>query len=273
MKKNSLNNPNRKGVAGVLADLRAGFAKGELWRHFAWDEIQNRYRRSALGIAWIGLSFLFFVVVIVLFFRGMSRADPGYFMMYVAIGFAAFNFLIGNVTDGCEVFRTSATWIKSTPLPYSVHIYKSISRSVFTFGIQFSLTLIVITIAGWRPHPGALMAIPALLIFLLNAVWIQLLFGLFATRFRDISHLISTITRLLFFTTPILWTMEQRTGLVRKIALYNPLTHYIEIFRAPIMNITPLEQSWPIVLGLTLIGSVVTVFCASVMLKRLPFWL
>ncbi len=263
----------RVGVKGVFYDLYHGFKMGPLWQNFALDEIQNRYRRSVLGLAWIGVSYLFFVLVIVLFFRGLSAADPLMFLVHVSIGFTAFTFMVGNITDGCDVYRSATAWIKSTSLPYSIYIYKSIFRSIFTFVIQIILAFAVIFIAGWRPQIGALMALPALLVYLVNAIWIQMLFGLFATRYRDISHLVSTVTRLLFFATPILWTLGQRGGMVQKIAYINPMTHYIEIFRAPIMGTPIIPHSWIIVIGLTLFGWAITIIASSFMSKRLPFWI
>lgn len=273
MVKSSFSASERKGVSGVLSDLYHGFLMGHVWRHFAWDEIQNRYRRSALGIAWIGLSYLFFICVIVLFFRGLGSDKSESYSFHVAVGFAAFNFIIGNINDGCDVFRTATTWIKSSPIPYSIYIYKSIARSIFTFIIQFSLALVVIIVLGWRPTLGALMIFPAFLIFLVNAVSIQLIFGLFATRFNDVVHLTATVTRIAFFATPIIWQIEERAGLTRTAAIVNPLTHYVEIFRAPLLGTPMLDHSWLIVLGFTFIGWIVAIIASVFMLRRLPFWL
>jgi len=264
---------SRKGAGAVLRDLRTGLDHGPLWRSFAWDEIQNRYRRSIVGIAWIGLSYLFFVVVIVVFFRGLAGADTQFYLYHVAVGYAAFTFMMGNITDGCEVFRTARTWIKSTSLPYSIYIYKSISRSLFTFALHLIAGLLVMVFFGWQPSASIILTVPALIIFVINALWVQLLFGLLATRFNDIVHLVGTVTRVLIFTTPIIWTIDQRTGLVRDLAMINPLTHFIEIFRAPLTGATMMPESWPIVLGITALGWVAAILAASAMTRRLPFWL
>ncbi len=260
------------GPLAVLVDLRDGLAMGPVWRAFAWDEIQNRYRRSTLGLAWIMISHLIFVGAISIFFGGFSTAGMAGFTIYVAVGFAVFTFIIGNFVDGCDVFRSSASWIKSTSMPYSIYIYKSIARSLFPFAVQLASSLVIMVALGWRPTWTALMAIPALAIFLLNAVWIQLFFGLLAARWRDISHLVSALTRVLFFTTPILWVYEERAGLVKRFADINPLTHFLSIFRAPLLNTEPSPVSWPIVIGWTIFGWVLACAAASVMRRRLPFW-
>lgn len=263
---------SRSGPAAVIADLWEGWRAGPIWRAFAWDEIQHRYRRSALGLAWIVISYLVFVGAISLFFGGFSSMGGAGFTSYAAVGYAAFTFLVGNVTDGCQVFRVSATWIKSSSLPYSVYVYKSIARSLFPFAIQVAVSFAVMAAMGWRPHWGALMAAPALVLYLVNAVWVQLFFGLVAARWRDISHLTAAITRVLFFLTPILWVYDERTGVTKRIAELNPFTHFLEIFRAPILGQPLPADSWLFALAWTAAGWALAITAASFMRRRLPFW-
>ncbi|WP_203293876.1 ABC transporter permease [Maricaulis parjimensis] len=260
------------GIASAVEDLWEGLKRGSIWRAFAWDEIQHRYRRSTLGLAWIVISYVIFVLAITLFFSGFSSMQSGGFVAYVAVGYAVFGFLIGNVTDGCVVFSGASTWIKSSSLPYSIYIYKSIARSFFPFIIQIATALVIMAFFGWRPHWSGLLAVPALAVFLLNAIWIQLFFGLIAARWRDVAHLVGALTRVLFFTTPILWVFEERTGIVRQVASINPLTHFLRIFRAPVLgDVVPLE-SWYHVASWTVGGWVVAIFLASIMRRRLPLW-
>lgn len=261
------------GPVAVLRDLRQGWAMGAVWRAFAWDEIQNRYRRSVLGIAWIAISYVVFILAISIFFGGFSNLDQTRFIFYVATGYAAYNFLIGNVTDGCQVFRTSSTWIKSTPLPYSIYVYKGISRGILPFLIQFVVALVFMLMMDWRPSWKFLLVAPALGIYLVNAVSIQIFFGLIATRWRDIAHLVTAITRILFFLTPIIWVYGERGGAVRIISNLNPFTYYIDIFRAPILNEPFITNAWWVVIAWTIVGWIVAIAAASVMRRRLPFWL
>lgn len=263
---------SQTGPFAILRDLRDGFRHGPIWRVFAWDEIENRYRRSMLGVAWIGISYAFFVVVIVLFFRGFAAKGTNYYINHVAVGYAAFMFLMSNVTDGCHVFKASATWIKSASLPYSVYVFKGLARAFFPFVIHFGVAIIIMLIYGWRPSWSALLAAPALFVYLINAVWVQYLLGLIAARWQDVIHLIATITRLLFFATPIIWVYSETSGMRRVLADFNPFTHFVEIFRAPLIGDPIIDISWPIVLGCTAVGWIVTIIAGGYMRRRLPFW-
>ena len=244
-----------------------------VWQSFAWDEIQNRYRRSKIGLAWIALSFFIFVFAIGLFFNGFASRSATDFLYYVALGFACFSFLVGNLVDGAAVFKTSANWIKSSTPPYSIYVFKSVARSIFPFLIQIICALLIMLFTGWRPSFTLFWCLPALAVYVINAIWIQIFMGLIAARWQDVSHLVSAITRLLFFTTPIVWVFEERSGLVLLVANLNPLTHFLDILRSPMLGVPPSLTSWLVVSGLTIAGWGATVFAAGRMMRRLPFWI
>jgi ABC-type polysaccharide/polyol phosphate export permease len=262
-----------RGLGGFFSDLAAGLSMVDLWRTFAWDEIQQRYRRSMLGVIWIVIAYAVFVTGVSLFFSGFAGTEPIYFVLYVGIGYTAFTFLSGNIVDGCQVFTGSATWIKSLALPYSVHVYRSLFRSIFTMALQLIVVVPILIYSGWRPTTLTLMILPALAIYLITAVPVQYFFGLLAARFRDVNHLVTSITRLLIFVTPILWMREGLTGLRARVADFNPLTHYIEIFRSPLLGAEPRVSSWIIVLSLTALAWVAAAVTASLMRRRLPYWI
>lgn len=193
--------------------------------------------------------------------------------MHVAIGYAAFTFIAGNITDGCTVFTGARVWIQSIALPHSIHIYRSICRSIFTFALQFIVAAIIIVAAGWRPSLINLMVLPAIAVLLLNAVAIQYLMGLISARYRDITHLVNSITRLLIFVTPILWIRSDLDTTRSNFADFNPVAHYVEIFRAPLMGLEPRPLSWIVVGVMTALVWIAAAVMASRMRRRLAYWL
>jgi ABC-type polysaccharide/polyol phosphate export permease len=256
----------------VLSDLAAGLKRHEVWRAFAWDETQQRYRRSVFGVAWIALSYVAFVAAIAVFFGAFSGMEGREFVFYVAIGFAAFVFLIGNIIDGCAVFRGSANWIKSSALPYSIYVYKSIARSSFTFALDLCVAFLGMLALGWRPALAALWAAPALVLYFVNAVWIQWFFGMAAARFPDISHLTGALSRMLIFATPVLWVYDRTSGAARMGADLNPLTHLLEIFRKPLLTGEVPLESWRFALLFTAAGWTAMLLVGGFARRRIPFW-
>jgi ABC-2 type transport system permease protein len=262
-----------RSISGFFADLGAGLRMTDLWRTFAWDEMQQRYRRSILGVAWIVIAYGVFVAGVSVIFSAFTRQDGSFFVMHVAIGYAAFNFIVGNITDGCTVFTGARVWVHSIALPHSIHVYRSICRSIFIFGLQFLMAALIVLAIGWRPSLVNLWVLPAILVFLLNAVAIQYLMGLISARYRDVTHLVSSVTRLLLFVTPILWTRFDLRGVRSDLMDFNPIAHYVEIFRAPLMNMEPRPLSWVVVIVMTILVWVAAAVVASRVRQRLAYWL
>ena len=259
----------------ALTDLYDGASRIHLWLAFASDEIQQRYRRSKLGLAWIVISYLIFVGSISLFFGNFSDLEHQHFTVYVAINFAIFTFLMANITDGCAVFRVSRNWISSAPLPHSIHVFKSVARSLFVFAINLGVALLIFFLYGYRLHLIALEAIPAFLLLVIDSIFVQMILGYISARYRDVEHLIQSITRVLFFMTPVLWVRSEHTGpgLRHTVSELNPLTHALEIFSAPILGNHPDPNSWIAMLLISLVLFVMAVAVGGVAHRRLPYWL
>jgi ABC-type polysaccharide/polyol phosphate export permease len=258
-----------------LKDLIRGLGKRRLWWAFAMDEVQQRYRRSRLGLVWIVISYLLFVASIAIFFGGFSEKGPSDFVAHVAVNYALFTFLVANVTDGCAVFRTSKTWISSMPLPHSIHVLKSVARSVFVFAISMTVAFVVLLSTGQLRTAVSWFALPAFLVLLVNAILVQTYLGYLAARFRDVEHLVQSVTRILFFTTPVLWVRSEvpEGSLRRVIADVNPFTHAVEIVSAPLLGHNPEMMSWKVIGILTVANFILMLVGSYISHRRLPYWL
>lgn len=265
------------GFSGVLTDIATGFRAGRVWRAFAWEETKRRYRRSILGLAWIVIGFVAFVAAIALFFGNFNLTSAEHvatmeqFATYVALGYAAFGFITSNIQDGTVVFTGSAAWIKSVSLPYSVYAFKNVMRSFVPFLLQMSAWLLFAMATGHQFKPVALLSVVAVAIFAVNAAAMQIFFGFLTARFRDVEHMISTILRVLLFMTPILWVYDGTTGAQRVLADINPVTHYIEVFRSPLLGHAPSAASWAAVAASTVAAWTAAILAGAALRRRLPY--
>jgi ABC-type polysaccharide/polyol phosphate export permease len=259
-------------AGGLLSDLAEGLKLHRTWRAFAWDEIQNRYRRSALGLAWLAISYLFFVAAIALFFGGFSEVGGGRFVQHVAFGYALFALMIAQIADGCQVFVVSSGWVKSANLPYSIYVYKGIARTIFPFLVQIGTAFMILPFFGWRPEPVAILALPALFLLFVTSIPVQYAFGLIAARNRDFGHLVGALSRFLFFTTPVIWVYEETSGVRRDVADFNPMTAFIEIARDPLLGSMPDATQWLIASATAVAAWALCLVIGAVMRNKLPFW-
>ncbi len=187
--------------------------------------------------------------------RSCSSCELSEHLPYVTLGLIIWNLINASILEGAEVFIANEGLIKQLPTPLSVHVYRLVWRQMILFGHNIVI-FVVIAIIFPKPWSWAdLSVIPALGLIVLNCVWVSLCFGILATRYRDISPLLFSLVQLLFFMTPIIWneaTLEhQGAGRWAKIVELNPLLHYLDIVRAPLLGADQELRHWVVVLVLT----------------------
>jgi ABC-2 type transport system permease protein len=143
--------------------------------------------------------------------------------------------------EGSEVFIANEGLIKQ-PSALSVHVYRLVWRQ-FLFLCHNLVIWVVLMLVFPRPLGwDLLLSALGLAVLMLNGVWVAMLFGILATRFRDIAPLLDSLVQLLFYMTPIVWTTQtlyEQGGEIAdraRIAELNPLYHYLEIVRAPMIG-------------------------------------
>ncbi len=262
--------------ARAWGDLASGFGKRELWLHLGWQDIKQRYRRSVLGPFWITIATGTMAVALGGLYSKLFHLELSKHLPYVTLGLIIWNLINAAILEGADVFVANEGLIKQLPTPLSVHVYRLVWRQVILFGHNI---VIYVVIAIIFPQPWKwtdLTFIPALGLIVLNCVWVALCFGILATRYRDISPLLFSLVQLLFYMTPIIWNDEtlrqQGAGGWSRIIELNPLLHYVDIVRAPLIGADQELRHWVVVIVLTIVGWIVTAFAMRQYRARVPYW-
>jgi homopolymeric O-antigen transport system permease protein len=260
----------------AFQDLRDGLERRQLWLHLGWQDIKQRYRRSVLGPIWITIATGTTAVAMGGLYSKLFHLELSEHLPYVTLGLIVWGLISASILEGAEVFVANEGLIKQLPTPLSVHVYRLVWRQAILFAHNI---VIYVIIAMIFPKPWKwtdLSVFPALLLIVLNCIWASLVFGIVGTRFRDIGPLLNSMVQLLFFMTPIIWndqTLEaQGAGQWRWVVELNPLFHYLDIVRAPLLGADQEVRHWIVVLVLTAIGWVLAVFAMRQYRSRVPYW-
>ena len=265
-----------KTMTRAWGDLVAGFGKRELWLHLGWQDIKQRYRRSVLGPFWIMIATGTTAVAMGGLYSKLFHLELSEHLPYVTLGLIIWNLINAAILEGADVFVANEGLIKQLPTPLSVHVYRLVWRQMILFAHNIVIYVIIAII---YPKPWSLADlafIPALFLIMLNCVWVSLCFGILSTRYRDIGPLLFSVVQLLFFMTPIIWNeatlQHQGAGKWAKIVELNPLLHYLDIVRAPLLGAQQELRHWVVVLALTAIGWVLAAFAMRQYRARVPYW-
>ena len=257
----------------AFGDLSQGWKQRPLWGYLGWQDIKQRYRRSVLGPLWISISMAVVATAMGILYGTLFGEPVPTFLPYVATGLLIWYFINGCILEGSEVFIANEGLIRFLPAPLSLHVYRLVWRQTLFFAhnlvVWAALMVIFPRALGWQ----VLLALPAFALLVLNGAWIAVLAGIVATRFRDIPPIIASLAQLLFFMTPIVWSYERLRGL--PLAAYielNPVLHFVEIIRAPLLGDPVVGRHWVVVGSITVVGIAAALVALRNYRSRVAYW-
>ena len=152
-----------------------------------------------------------------------------------------------------------------------MHVLRVVWKNTLIFAHNCVIIIIVLLFA-LPPLDWSLLLVPfGVLALLVNAIWFGILLGLISVRFRDIPQLVTSVLQVGLFLTPILWKVEM-LGTHQWLAWINPVFHFIELIRSPLMGTGAAPFSWAAVGLITLIGSLTTLVLFSRFRSRIAYW-
>jgi ABC-type polysaccharide/polyol phosphate export permease len=194
------------------------------------------------------------------------------YLPYLALGLIIWQFILSLFTDGCQTFIAAENIIQQIPVPFSVHAYRVVFRNLLMLAhnaVIIPVGMIIFQMpVGWR----MLQMVPALIVLLINGVWISVLCGMMSARFRDVPPIIMSVLSILFFVTPIIWPIDA-LGDWRLAAELNPAFAAIEVVRAPLLGVTLSSYAWPLLISTTFAGCLITFTIFARFRSRIAYWL
>ena len=212
---------------------------------------------TGLGYLWSFLNPLLMLLVLWAFFsRQVGVAIPLY-PVYLLVGLVQFTHFSKSAGAAMRALGRMRSLATSVIFPKDILVYSALLANLPEFLISMGLTALVALLSG-APLSWALLALPmVLLLQLLLVLWASLLLSMIYVFVRDLEHLFDVGMRILFFGTPIIYSLDALSPTLRVVASLNPLAQVIGYSRTIL-----LEGRWPPVAQLgtfLLINGLITV--------------
>jgi len=228
---------------------------------------------------WITISMAVTAIALGILYAGLFGNPIETQLPYLLVGFIIWGFISGCIIEGSEVFVANEGLIKHLPSPISIHVYRLVWRQTLFFLHNLVVYVVMLFVFPQHLHWTDLSAVVAFLLLMVNAVWVALLIGIVSTRFRDLPPVTQSVVQLMFFLTPIVWIYDDllnspnpTTAERARWAEVNPVLHFIEIIRRPMLGQDQLWHSWFIVLAITVAGWALTLLVMRRYRGRVSYW-
>ncbi|MGB6423875.1 MAG: ABC transporter permease [Solirubrobacterales bacterium] len=216
----------------------------ELVKLNAISDFQQRYAGSTLGYLWtlikpITLFGILYVVITKVFGRFADIPDYGSMLLFNIMLFSFFSEAVGGAARSLG----TGGLIRKAEIPILAMPMSAILATTFTLLTNMLVVGVWITVAGVEPQWGWLLFPLLLLALVVLTVGTSLLLSSWWVRHRDVAQAWPSISRLLFYATPILFPLEVvPKGVMTDLLSINPLAPIIATAR--VLVIDPNAPGW-----------------------------
>jgi len=254
-------------------DMVASVRLWRLWTHLGWGDILKQYRRSFLGPIWISLNSIIFIIVFSLIGAQLFNLPLDTYLSYFCLGHVFFSFISSTINDGCQTYIASEAFLKQTPYPKTVFVFRVVWRNLLMLAHNAPIVLGVLWWSGllWKIQLGWWLL--GLVLTACTAALAVALLGAMAARFRDVPMIVTSVMQISFFVTPVMWQAQQLTERAQLVVHWNPLAAFLELLRAPLLGQVPSGETWAMAGAmLVLLGALYLVVYVRIR-RRIVYWL
>ena len=255
----------------AVRDLRDAAGLWRLGWTLALLDIRLRYRGSILGPFWLTLSTGLMVAAMGFIYSTLFHLALHEYLPFLTVSLVLWGFVGTLVSDACYGFTVAERMIRSVRMPFALYAARIVLRNLLVLAHN-TVVIVAVDLIMWRgPGAEALLAAPALLLWIVDSMALTIMLGALCARFRDIPPIVASVMQMAFFVTPVIWK-PQSFGKYQWALPFNPFYSLLDIVRNPLLGEVP--DVW---IYLSALGYSVALCAAAWLLflrvrGRIAFW-
>lgn len=208
-----------------------------LLRAIIVSQFKRREQGTVLGVLWSILNPFLMLAIIYLVFRHRIGNQVENYGLYLLIGIVIYTHFANSTAAAMQVLQGMSALAANAIFPKEILVI----ATVFSRSVEFAASCLVCVgialLTGIQLTNGVFWLILVILLQTAFALSVSLILSCVFLYLRDIEHIYQVCLRLLFFLTPIFYTMDYLgDGLARNIVMLNPLTHLTMFARSAILG-------------------------------------
>lgn len=253
--------------ASFASTVRGVLRYRELVRNLVLRDLRVKYRGSILGVAWSLMNPIVLVGASTLAFKYILRIGPERYPFFVLIGVLAWSFFTNSANMSTRSIIDGAGLLKSVRFPRSVLPLATVLFNLAQYLLAMTVFMPVMLIAYGVPLSLPMLAFPAILVLqVVFTIGVALLLSAATVFFRDIRHLVEVLLSVLFWTTPVVYSLGQAAEPLRPWLQLSPMSPFVVGYHQVLYEgAWPSQQVWLLAIGYAVASLVIG---ASVFLSR-----
>lgn len=220
-----------------------------LLKELVRKNIKLQYRGSILGLFWTCLQPLLTMIVLAFVFSMIfGHKNVQNYPVYLLTGRLLYDFYSGSSKKAMRSIRGNASIIKKVYVPKYAYPFSNILSTFITFSISLiDLVLVIAFFNIFMPGqaiyitPCLFLGIIPIIVLAILSTGVGFILATLQVFFRDIEYLYDVFCLLLFYMTPIVYTVDKlKLGAAAIVLKINPIYGILQVFRACVTGQTGL---------------------------------
>jgi lipopolysaccharide transport system permease protein len=188
-------------------------------------ELKVKYKRSFLGYIWSLANPLALALVFFIAFKVVMKVQIENYTLFLISGLFPWQWFANSVNSSPMIFVANSSLIKKVNFRTDALVAATVLNDMLHFILSIPVIVFFLFFYGLKPNLSWIAGVPVLLVTQFVMVFgISIAVSAINLFFRDIERIISILTTLLFYVTPIIYSEEMVPPEYKGLLLLNPLS-------------------------------------------------
>lgn len=216
----------------------------EVWKYkdliymFVKRDFISSFKQTILGPIWFFINPILTTIVYLIVFGKIAKlpTDGAPSLLFYLAGVTLWNYFSSALTGTSYTFSGNAAIFGKVYFPRLVTPISIVISNLMRFGVQMLLFIIVwlyyFSKGEIQPNWWWMLATPFLILLMaVFALGAGMIFSSLTTKYKDLNMILGFGVSLYMYATPVIYPASSLTGIVKKLAYYNPLSGIFECFK------------------------------------------
>lgn len=228
---------------GELKSPTGGRPLEELWRFrdllklLVSRNLKVKYQRSVLGFIWTLLNPLLSILVLYVVFSHVVRLPIDHYWAFLFSGYFAWNFTSQAINAGTLVLAEHTVMLRSVTFPAEITVIAATVSRLLEFAIELTLIFVLLAIFHHGALPASFLVAPLIVTLqLLVLLGLILPVAAMSVFYYDVRHLLPPVVQVLFYVTPVFYTLDLVPEPLRPLYYLNPIAGLMQLYHVTLYD-------------------------------------
>lgn len=221
-------------------DLRGIWNYRELLYFLALRDIKIRYKQTLLGIAWVLLQPVITTIIFsTIFLRlGTNHNFEVPYPLFAFSGFAIWTFINSAIVNCSNSLVNHSSLVTKVYFPRLIIPLSAVIATLLDLAFGLASVVVVMFIYKVFPTWQSLLSLLLIIPILFLSLGVGIIAAALNVKYRDVKYILPFAIQLLFFISPVFYTLSMLPEQSVWLWKLNPITGILENFRALLFGLS-----------------------------------